>query len=568
MKPANKLHYRNLDPRTGIISTLLFGGLVACEPVPAPPDELLNPPVAITTDSQTNAETTGIESDNINGTNGTAAGSEATIDAGGAQNPMQLLMDSAGSPGNAANGDGFDWRTSTLKEAAVDTTTVWTIDGSATTKHQLDAMASMLKREIESQAPPYAQAELLAELDDPNAMRQKMVAMQLMAKAATSEGLHEQDEVKGLQWLSDTNVMIQNFLEDKRDAALAQTDLAAWYKQHLIQFQVTDVEFRGITVTTEEKAIELKAQAEAEGGDFEALANEHSTEAGKMLADMGTMPLSEVAPFIRNQVEGLTAGAISAPIQTPMGEWMLILLKNRTDGVQSLEEATPELKEKIATETEQTILAALQAEAEIVPAEQPEEGAPTTENPVVMTINGQPYTQSFFIQAVTPQLQMEQQAIFQQLQAQLSTVPDAEKAAKEAELMQQVQPYFMQIQQQLMEMVVQQILVRDEATKQGYATSPEITTEQALRRLVLLANVYAEKQAQALIQAGGAPDQTFAEELVRKLWEKTDIKDASGEAIAPPEPEAPSEPPAIPAGMIPTSPPPAPEADPHAGHGH
>ena len=65
-----------------------------------------------------------------------------------------------------------------------------------------------------------------------------------------------------------------------------------------------------------------------------------------MLADMGSMPLSEVAPFIRNQVEGLAAGGISAPIQTPMGEWMLVLLKNRTDGVKTLEDATPEIKNK------------------------------------------------------------------------------------------------------------------------------------------------------------------------------------------------------------------------------
>ena len=326
--------------------------------------------------------------------------------------------------------------------------------------------------------------------------------------------------------------------------------------------QVTDVAFRGITVTTEEKALELKTQAEADGGDFEALAAEHSTEAGKMLADMGSMPLSEVAPFIRNQIEGLDTGGISTPIETPMGEWMVVLLKNRTDGVKTLEDAEPELKEKLGMNCNrpcQRHLKALKAEAEIVDAKPPAEGEPVADDPMVMTINGQPYTQSFFIQAVTPQLQMEQQAIFQQLQAQLATVPDAERAAKEAELMQQVQPYFMQIQQQLMEMVVQQILVRDEATKQGYATSAEITTEQGLRRLVLLANVYAEKQAQALIQEGGAPDQAFAEELVRTLWEKTEILDASGTAIAPPEPEEPTNGPdgvGGPSGTIPAPPPP------------
>lgn len=555
MKTAYKHHYRYPVPSNPIALAIAIAGLTACDPVPAPPDELVNPPTTIVSETQPDGTST------VETADGVGEDSNSPEPTGNAQNPTQITL--------TTDGNDFDWRTSTLTEETVDDTTVWTIDGSPTSKHELDAMASMLKREIESQAPPYARAELLAELDDPDAMRQKMVAMQLMAKAATADGLHQQDEVKGLQWLSDTNVLIQNFLNDKREAAVANTDLNAWYQQHLIQFQVTEVEFRGITVTTEEKAIELKALAEAEGGDFETLATEHSTEAGKMLADMGSMPLSEVAPFIRNQVEGLAAGGISAPIQTPMGEWMLVLLKNRTDGVKTLEDATPEIKTKIADETEQTIIMTLQSEGQIEQAEPPAEGVPVPEDPIVMTINGQPYTQSFFIQAVTPQFQMEQQAVFQQLQAQLATVPEAERAAKEAELMQQVQPYFMQVQQQLMEMVIQQILVRDEATKQGYASSAGVTTEQALRRLVLLANVYAEKQAQALILEGGSPDQTFAEELVRKLWEQVTISDANGALIPPPEPIDPSEAPAVPAGLMPPpSPVPTPAIDPHAGHNH
>jgi len=111
---------------------------------------------------------------------------------------------------------------------------------------------------------------------------------------------------------------------------------------------------------TEARSAELAAQAEvvraelAAGGDFAALAAQHSqdTSNSQQGGALGCGPAGRFVPEFETAMEGLAAGEVSQPVKTQFG-WHLITVTSRDP--QTLEEATPEIRQRLESQQDEGI---------------------------------------------------------------------------------------------------------------------------------------------------------------------------------------------------------------------
>lgn len=103
---------------------------------------------------------------------------------------------------------------------------------------------------------------------------------------------------------------------------------------------------------TAAQADALRAQAEAvraevaAGGDFVALAKQHSQDPGNRDrgGELGCGPAGRFVPEFETAMGAVAVGEVSQPVQTPFG-WHLIKVTSR--GPQPLEEAAPDIRQRL-----------------------------------------------------------------------------------------------------------------------------------------------------------------------------------------------------------------------------
>ena len=120
-----------------------------------------------------------------------------------------------------------------------------------------------------------------------------------------------------------------------------------------------------ILVETEEAAQELITELEG-GGDFAALAEEHSTgPSGPNGGVLGWFGKGTMVPEFQDAVEGMEVGAVGGPVQTQFGWHVIKLNETRDKEPPTLEQVRAEIVGELNQAAIEALLADLHAEADI-----------------------------------------------------------------------------------------------------------------------------------------------------------------------------------------------------------
>ena len=201
---------------------------------------------------------------------------------------------------------------------------------------------------------------------DQNLILQEIINLELMTQAAQKAGIDRRPEI-AVQLAHQRRAFLASVAA--QDHALshpvAEEETRALYERH---FGTADQEFkaRHILVETEEQARQIIA-ALGDGGDFAALAKEHSTD--PMAANGGDLgwfaPGQMVQPFA-DAAAALEPGHYSQePVQTQFG-WHVILLDDRREATPpSFDEMRDQLQMMAQNQKLQEYLQQLHNEASI-----------------------------------------------------------------------------------------------------------------------------------------------------------------------------------------------------------
>ena len=189
---------------------------------------------------------------------------------------------------------------------------------------------NMLQKSVDDMTP-----------EEQSAVLEQLVALMLVAEAGSRDGLDNERtiaadlELRRMQYLASATV--ERYAEQN---APSEAELRALYEERIQNLSGTEYKARHILLETEEDARNVIALLN-DGGDFEALAMEHSTgPTGPNGGDLGWFtPDRMVEPF-SNAVRALEVGSYSTtPVQTQFG-WHVILLEDSRDqqppGIESM----------------------------------------------------------------------------------------------------------------------------------------------------------------------------------------------------------------------------------------
>jgi|DewCreStandDraft_4_1066084.scaffolds.fasta_scaffold00053_230 peptidyl-prolyl cis-trans isomerase C len=242
--------------------------------------------------------------------------------------------------------------------AAGDDPVVAVVEGEQVLRSELEAAQAELPEQYR-QLP-------LAMIYDPLLVR--VIDRRLLAKEAERRKLDARPEVQAALARARREVLGDRLLEAAIVEALTPERLQQAYAVARAQpgFAVEEVRARHILLKTEAEAREVIA-ALAGGADFGKLAKERSIDpsAPQTEGDLGFFRRETMVEPFAEAAFGLEPGQITRePVQTRFG-WHVIRVEERRSAAPTLEEKEAELKEQIARETVNALVAELRSKARI-----------------------------------------------------------------------------------------------------------------------------------------------------------------------------------------------------------
>ncbi|UXX81927.1 peptidylprolyl isomerase [Roseovarius pelagicus] len=227
------------------------------------------------------------------------------------------------------------WADDAAEGAPTADTVVATVDGTEITLGHMIALRAGLPEQF-SQLP----AEVLYKGILDQLVQQTLLQQNMTANMSKAGQLALENETRAVAASE----------EIARITGVALTDAAlkaAFDEKYLNMPEETEYKAAHILVETEEEAKALVTELN-DGGDFAALAKEHSTgPSGPSGGELGWFaPGMMVEPF-QDAVEQLEAGGISDPVQTQFGWHVILLSETRTKARPDMEEVRPELEEEL-----------------------------------------------------------------------------------------------------------------------------------------------------------------------------------------------------------------------------
>ena len=136
-------------------------------------------------------------------------------------------------------------------------------------------------------------------------------------------------ELELVRWQSIARAVTVRFREQNPPT---EQEIRALYEENLPRLAAKQYHARHILVETQEEAASLISQIDA-GGDFAALANEHSTDGdGQSGGDLGWFTAESMVQPFGDAIRSMAVGSLtSAPVQSQFG-WHVIKLEESRDG--------------------------------------------------------------------------------------------------------------------------------------------------------------------------------------------------------------------------------------------
>ncbi|MFZ5877044.1 MAG: peptidylprolyl isomerase [Nitrospirota bacterium] len=186
---------------------------------------------------------------------------------------------------------------------------VATVNGQPISKAAFDeAVAGM---------PPHMQ-ERVSTIEGREALLDDLILREVLLQESKRAGVEKDPEVK--RQLEDVRrqILVQATLKKVADTDVTDEKVKAYYEGHQDEFR--QVRASHILVETEEQAKDAKKRV-TDGGDFEALAKELSTDpsAKENGGDLGFFQKDQMVKPFAERAFAMKAGEVSDPVQTEFG---------------------------------------------------------------------------------------------------------------------------------------------------------------------------------------------------------------------------------------------------------
>lgn len=213
-----------------------------------------------------------------------------------------------------------------------------TVNGQSITEADLSFAAEDLAADLQSIPAAERRAFLLT----------VMIDMKVMAQAARTEGLGDNDMFKRrLAYLEDRTLR-RSFFSDVIEADVTQEKMQTLYDEVIADFEPsTEVHARHILVATEEEAKTILAEIEA-GKSFEDAAAEYSLDGSKASGgDLGFFGKGMMVPPFEEAAYALKTGETSAPVESQFGWHIIKVEETRESTAPTLEQLLPQLAQQV-----------------------------------------------------------------------------------------------------------------------------------------------------------------------------------------------------------------------------
>ncbi len=216
-----------------------------------------------------------------------------------------------------------------------------TVNGNKLSSDMLDTVLRSLPEQVK------AQIEMMG---DTSPLVESLVASELLYRKAIETGIHNKPLVQQDMAMAVRSALAEAMVREVVTERLSDERIQQWYADHQVQFAQPQVQLAHIMLADPAKADELKAQIDG-GADFAALATANSmdTMTAPKGGEIGWLEARQMAPALRQALEGAENGAVLAPMS--MGQTTHIFKVIDRRDTKPLEE----VREQIATELEQTI---------------------------------------------------------------------------------------------------------------------------------------------------------------------------------------------------------------------
>jgi peptidyl-prolyl cis-trans isomerase C len=240
-------------------------------------------------------------------------------------------------------------------------------------KQVLEALIarSLLRQEAQAQGVAVSEEEVKQQIDQ---LRGQFANPEAFTQALSAEGMTEQDLVQKAR----QEYVIQKYVETKIAPKVAVTDEAtkAFYDQNQARMQTPErLHLRHILVAVEANAAaeeKQKAKAEAdglaakvkEGGDFAALAKEHSDDEGSKPngGDLNWVAKGQTVGPFEQAAWALKDGEVSGVVETRFGYHLIQRLETQAAGVVPFDNVKERIREFLKQrQTQEAVQAEVQA---------------------------------------------------------------------------------------------------------------------------------------------------------------------------------------------------------------
>lgn len=153
------------------------------------------------------------------------------------------------------------------------------------------------------------------------ALLSAVMELRLLAAAAEEQNLGDSDEFERRMAFLRERALHSAFIQTVVDEAISEEDMRALYEERIASAPTgEEVKTRHILVETKEEAEEIIARLD-EGGDFEALAKEHSSDgAASKGGDLGYITEGQTVPEFEEVAFSLEPGSYTEePVETQFG---------------------------------------------------------------------------------------------------------------------------------------------------------------------------------------------------------------------------------------------------------
>ena len=243
-----------------------------------------------------------------------------------------------------------------------DNPVIVTVDGTALRQSDMAAIFETMPQD--ARIPPAMMYDSLLS---------EMVDRHLAIKAAKAAGYEDKDDIKEQLDFALGQILRRAWIFDEIDRRLDDERLRSAYDAKYADYEgEPERHARHILVETEKQAIEIIEEIN-NGGDFIALANEHSTDPVSVDGDLGYFGRGVMVPEFDEATFALEVGTTSQePVKSDFGYHIILVEDERITTAPAYEEVVESLRQEESLKVYDEIVQSLRDNAEIVYADEEE----------------------------------------------------------------------------------------------------------------------------------------------------------------------------------------------------